>query len=101
MVRFNNEISNTSHFLPSCRSGTFFCIYRIQNRQHKASLITVEMAHPLLPACKTTTKNKSPKIFRMELIIKKYRGDLLSPKARSVLAKKLYKKVKTKPAKMI
>ena len=72
----------------------------MQNRQHKASLITVEMAHPLLPAC-TTTKNKSPKIFRMELIIKKYRGDLLSPKARSVLAKKLYKKVKTKPAKII
>ena len=29
----------------------------------------------------------------MELIIKKYRGDLLSPKARSVLAKKLYKKI--------
>ena len=50
------------------------------------------MAHPLLPACKTTTKNKSPKIFKMELIIKKYRGDLLSPKARSVLAKSCIKK---------
>ena len=59
------------------------------------------MAHPLLPAFSTMTKNRSPNIFRTALIIKKYKGDALSPKALKVLEKKLYKKVNISPRKII
>ena len=65
------------------------------------SLNTVEIAQPLLPHLSTITKNKSPITFKMELIIRKYKGDLLSPNARKVLAKKLYMKVNTIPLKII
>ena len=56
--------------------------------------MTVEIPQPLHPAFKTTTKNRSPKIFKMALTIRKYKGELLSPRARRVAEKKLYKKVK-------
>jgi hypothetical protein len=60
-----------------------------QNRQHSASLKTVDNAQPTLPILSTITKNKSPNIFKTELIIKKYSGERLSPNARNVLAKQL------------
>ena len=73
----------------------------MQNRQQRASLMTVEIPQPLHPAFKTTTKNRSPKIFKMALTIRKYKGELLSPRARRVAEKKLYKKVKTSPVKIM
>ena len=86
-----------SHFFPRQRTGTFFCIYIIQNTQHIISLITVDMAQPLLPILSTITKNKSPSMLSTELAIRKYSGVWLSPSALSVLEKKLYRNVNTSP----
>ena len=73
----------------------------IQKIQHSASLITVETAQPLLPAFSTMIKNKSPKTLRIALMIKKYSGELLSPRALNVLEKKLYKNVNISPTNMM
>ena len=51
----------------------------------------METAQPLLPAFSTMIKNISPKTLRIALMIKKYSGELLSPRALNVLEKKLYK----------
>ena len=73
----------------------------MQKIQQNISLITVDMAHPLLPILSTITKNKSPITLSTELAIRKYRGVWLSPRALNVLEKKLYRNVNTRPMNMI
>ena len=73
----------------------------MQKIQQNISLITVDMAHPLLPILSTITKNRSPITLSTELAIRKYRGVWLSPRALNVLEKKLYKNVNTRPMNMM
>ena len=73
----------------------------MQKIQQNISLITVDMAHPLLPILSTITKNRSPITLSTELAIRKYRGVWLSPRALNVLEKKLYRNVNTRPMNMI
>ena len=73
----------------------------MQKIQQNISLITVDMAHPLLPILSTITKNRSPITLSTELAIRKYRGVWLSPRALNVLEKKLYRNVNTRPMNMM
>ena len=61
----------------------------------------LQFAMALLPAFSTMIKNKSPKTLRIALMIKKYSGELLSPRALNVLEKKLYKNVNISPTNMM
>ena len=69
--------------------GIFFLIYIPHSRQQSPSLHTVAMALPATPHRNTTTKNRSPKMFKKALVTRKYNGVLLSPSARIVFARKL------------
>ena len=73
----------------------------IHRTQEIASLNTVDMAHPSLPMLRAITKKRSPIMLIIELVIRNRRGDLLSPRARNVLAKQLYIYVKSRPANII
>ena len=59
---------------------------------------TVAIAAPLTPAFTTTTKNKSPAIFRHTEISRITSGVTVSPSARSAAAHASYKKVASNPA---
>ena len=100
-VRPSTARSNTFHFFPRQSRGTFFLIYPRQNRQQSASLSTVASALPGTPHSRARTKNKSRTTLSAALMIRKISGARLSPRALSVLEKKLYMKVKISPPKMI
>ena len=83
------------------RSGHLRATYRNSPMPTTYWAITVATAAPAMPKGSTITNNKSSPMFKKAEMPRNQRGVTELPMARSRQEKKLYKKVATRPAKII